>query len=160
LPQPQLFLNAAAFTHQTRTRAAGAIIAPDSSGNGAALANRIVSRYSETAQRGAALTLFWEFIDRMKRLRRIAIFLTAISAFSCFVVANTGLALPQIDASGKRPPCYPLFELPFTDYFFPLPLWMWGSLPLVFLVSTVAALGLWIRLAVKWRSRRALTSAP
>ena len=95
----------------------------------------------------------------MKRLRRIAIVSTILSALTLFFVVNTGLALPPVDANGTRPPCYPVFELPFTNYSFQLPLWMWAYPLYVFLISTLTAIGCWVGVLVRWwRWRRAITS--
>src|SRR5579863_6775908 len=107
----------------------------------------LIRQLQDEPQRRIALIQLWGvglLEERMKRLRRIAIISTTVSALTLFLVANTGLALPPIDARGTRPPCYPLFELPFTDYFFRLPLWMWGFSLWTFLISTLAAIGCWV----------------
>ncbi len=62
--------------------------------------------------------------DRMKRARWIAIVSTMILAFAAFFISNTVLALLPTAPNGIRPPCFPVFEVPFTDHFFRLPLWM------------------------------------
>jgi len=85
----------------------------------------------------------------MKRLRRIAIIATCLSAFSIFVISNTVLAKPAV---GR--PCIVVFYLPFTDKDFQLPMWMWGGGPfLVFAISTLTAIACWIALFLKWRSK-------
>ncbi len=85
----------------------------------------------------------------MKRLRRIAIIATSLSAFSIFVMSNTVLAKPPF---GR--PCIVVFYLPFTDKDFQLPMWMWGGGPfLVFAISTLTAIACWIALFLKWRSK-------
>lgn len=91
----------------------------------------------------------------MKRLRRIAITLTTVSALTLFILGNTALAKP---VGGG--PCVLVFEPPFTDKIFDLPLWMWGVVPFsVLFLSTLAAIGCWIAMFVKWwRSRRAQTA--
>jgi hypothetical protein len=91
----------------------------------------------------------------MKRLRRIAIIATTISALALFFISNTGLALPPMNPNGTRPPCVLLFEVPFTDYSFQLPLWMWGAVPFsAVALSTLAAVITWIMLLFRWRATK------
>jgi|SRR5579864_150562 len=95
----------------------------------------------------------------MKRLRRIAITATCLSAFSLFVAFNTGLALPPYGRYG-RPPCFAVFIVPFTngDLQFQVPKWMYGGVPLlVFLIFAFTAIGYWLAFLMKWRSGRAQT---
>lgn len=92
---------------------------------------------------------------RMKRLRRIAITATCASAFLLFFICNTVLAKP----TGGRP-CVVEFEVPFTEKSLELPLWTWGYPLIVLAIFTVAAIGYWTALFVKWwRSRRAQTAS-
>jgi hypothetical protein len=89
----------------------------------------------------------------MKSLRRIAILSTAISGLALFFLGNTALAKP----TGGRP-CVLVFELPFTEKLFELPLWMWGLVPSsVLALSSLAAIGSWIALLVGWISRQVST---
>jgi hypothetical protein len=84
----------------------------------------------------------------MRRLRRIAIIATCLSAFSIFVISNTFLAKPPF---GR--PCIVVFYLPFTNKDFQLPMWMWGAGPLLVLaISTLTAIGCWMTLFLKRRS--------
>ena len=93
----------------------------------------------------------------MKRLRRTAIISTAISALTLFFLSNTALALPPVGSNGIRPPCVLVFEVPFTDYSFQLPLWMWGLVPFSALaLSTVAAVTSWVMLLFRWRANTRL----
>lgn len=90
----------------------------------------------------------------MKRLRKIAITATCLSAFSLFVAFNTWLALPPYGRYG-RPPCFAVFIVPFTngDLQFQVPKWMYGGPPLlVFLISALTAIGYWSAFLMKWRS--------
>ena len=85
----------------------------------------------------------------MKRLRRIAIATTCLSAFSSFVAFNTWLALPPY---GR--PCVAVLHVPFSEKYFEVSRWMYGAWPLlVFAISTLTAVGCWIALFVKWRSK-------
>ncbi len=86
----------------------------------------------------------------MKHLRRIAITATCLSALLFFFISNTALAKP----TGGLP-CIVVFYVPFTDKDVQLPMWMWGYPLLVFLISTLTAIGCWIAFALKWRARRA-----
>jgi len=89
----------------------------------------------------------------MKRLRRIAIISTTISALALFFLSNTALSLLAVDSNGVRPPCVLVFEVPFTDYSFQLPLWMWGPVPFSALVlSTLATVTSWVMLLFRWRA--------
>lgn len=88
----------------------------------------------------------------MKRTRRIAIISTTISALALLFVSNTALALLPMDSNGLRPPCVPVFELPFTDYSFELPLWMWPIQFYVFAFFTLATITCWIVFLFKWRA--------
>jgi hypothetical protein len=88
----------------------------------------------------------------MKRLRWIAIVSTTITALLLFVGANTGLALPPVAPNGVRPPCFPVFELPLTDYSFELPLWMWAVFPFVFVLSVLVAATSWVMVLFRWRA--------
>lgn len=91
----------------------------------------------------------------MKRTRRIAIISTTMSALALFFISNTVLALPPVAPNGIRTPCYPLLEVPFTDYSLQLPLWMWGGIPFsVFVLSALAAITCWIVALSKWRAER------
>jgi hypothetical protein len=82
---------------------------------------------------------------------RVAIATTCPSALLLFILSNTALAL----TTGHY--CVALFEVPFTDRSYRLPGWMWGIYPmLVWAISSVTAIGLWITLGIKRvRSRRA-----
>jgi hypothetical protein len=63
------------------------------------------------------------------------------------------LALQVMDSNGVRPPCVPVFEVPFTDYSLQLPLWMWGVVPFSTLVlSTLVAVTSWVMLFFRWRA--------
>jgi hypothetical protein len=89
----------------------------------------------------------------MKRIRRIATISTAITILALFFISNTALALPAMDSNGVRPPCYPIFDVPFTAYSFRLPLWMWGLVPLsVLAFSALIAVTSWVILLVRWRA--------
>ena len=95
----------------------------------------------------------------MKRLRKIAITATCLSAFSLFVAFNTGLALPPYGRYG-RPPCFAVFIVPFTngDLQFQVPKWMYGGAPLlIFLISALTAIGYWLAFLMNWRLVRAQT---
>jgi hypothetical protein len=75
---------------------------------------------------------------------RLAIAATCVSALMLFIYSNTVLAL----TTGHY--CVVLFELPFTDKSYQLPNWMWGLYPiLVWAISSVGALGLWMALGIK-----------
>jgi hypothetical protein len=90
---------------------------------------------------------------RMKRLRWIAIISTTICALELFFLSNTALALLPVGPNGIRPPCVLVFEFPFTDYSFQLPLWMWGLVPFSALVlSALAAITSWVMLLFRWRA--------
>lgn len=89
----------------------------------------------------------------MKRIRRIAIISTTISALALLFASNTALALLPMDSNGLRPPCVPVFEVPFTDYSFELPLWMWPIQFYVFALFTLAAITCWIVFLFKWRAK-------
>jgi hypothetical protein len=83
----------------------------------------------------------------MKRLRQTAIISTITSILIVFVLANTVLAKPIFG------PCVLLFEVPFTNKSFELPLWMWGLVPLSTLaLFTLAALTSWVILFFWWRA--------
>jgi hypothetical protein len=85
----------------------------------------------------------------MKRLRQTAIISTTVSVLALFLLANTVLAKPPW---GR--PCVVLFEVPFTERSFELPLWMWGLVPFSVLgLSTLAALTSWVVLLFKWRAK-------
>jgi len=91
--------------------------------------------------------------DTMRRLRRIATISTAISALALLFLSNSVLVLPALDPNGIRPPCFPVFEVPFTNFSFQLPLWMWGLVPFSALaLSTLAAVTCWIMLFIRWRA--------
>jgi len=91
---------------------------------------------------------------QMRRIRRIAIISTTTSALALLFISNTALALFPVAPNGIRPPCVPVFEVPFTDYSFQLPLWMWGLVPFsVLVLSTLAAITCWIVLLFKWRAK-------
>jgi hypothetical protein len=89
----------------------------------------------------------------MKRIRWVAIFSTTISALGLFFVLNSGLALQARGPNGESPLCVPVFDLPFTNHSFPLPLWMWPFQLDVFAVSTLAAITCWIVVLLKWRAK-------
>ncbi len=89
----------------------------------------------------------------MRGIRRIAVISTTISALALLFISNTGLALLPVDSNGVRPPCVPLLEVPFTDYSFELPLWMWTIQFYVFALSTLAAITCWIVVLFKWRAK-------
>ena len=88
----------------------------------------------------------------MKRLRRIAIISTMISALALVFLSNTALALQPMDSNGIRPPCVPVFEVPFTDYFFQLPLWMWPVHFYALILSTLAAVTSWVMVLFRCRA--------
>jgi len=88
----------------------------------------------------------------MKRLRQTAIISTITAILIVFVIANTVLAKPIFG------PCALLFEVPFTNKSFELPLWMWrwmwGWVPLCTLaLFTFAALTSWAILLFRWRPK-------
>lgn len=89
----------------------------------------------------------------MKRIRRIAIISTTISALALFIILNTALALPAVGPNGVRRPCVPVFDVPFTDFSFELPSWMWPIQFLVFALSTLAAITCWVVVVFKWRGK-------
>ena len=89
----------------------------------------------------------------MKRLLRMAIISTTISALSLFFISNTALALLPRDWNGIRPPFVPVFDVPFTDYSFQLPLCMWGLVPFSASgLSALAAVTSWVMLLFRWRA--------
>ena len=95
---------------------------------------------------------------RMKRLRWLAITSTTISALALFFISSTALAIRPLEPDGIRPACVLLFELPFTDYSFQLPFWMWGLVPLSALVlSALAAVTSWAMLLFRWRAMTRLS---
>ena len=89
-----------------------------------------------------------------RNMLRVAIATTCLSALLLFILSNTALAL----TTGHY--CVVFFEVPFTDKSYRLPGWMWGVYPmLVWAISSVTAIGLWITLGIKHvRSRRAAKS--
>jgi len=94
----------------------------------------------------------------MKRLRWFAITSTTISALALFFISNTALAIRPLEPDGIRPAGVLLFELPFTDYSFQLPFWMWGLVPLSALVlSALAAVTSWAMLLFRWRAMTRLS---
>jgi hypothetical protein len=82
---------------------------------------------------------------------RFAIGVTCVSALMLFILSNTALAL----TTGHY--CIVLFEVPLTNKSYQLPDWMWGAYPmLVWTISAVTAVALWIVLGIKrLRVRRA-----
>ena len=87
----------------------------------------------------------------MKPMRRVAIISTTICVLALFFILNTWLVLPAVAPNGKRPPCFPVLDVPFTNYSFRLPLWMWAIQFWVFALSTLVAITCWIVLLFKWR---------
>lgn len=70
----------------------------------------------------------------MKHLRWIGITANCFSAFSFFVLSNTVLVLPP-----NRSQCVTVFEVPFTEKSFELPLWMWRGPLWLLVISTFTA---------------------
>lgn len=90
----------------------------------------------------------------MRPMRRVAIISTTTSALALLFISNTGLALLPLDSNGVRPPCVPVFDVPFTNYSFELPPWMWPIQFYVFALSTFAAIICWAVVLFKWAKMR------
>jgi hypothetical protein len=90
----------------------------------------------------------------MNRLHRSAIVSTAISMLMLLLLFDTLLVLPVLGSKGIRPPCYPVLLVPFTDYSFRLPLWMYGRIPFsIWALSTLAAVTTWVMVLFRWRAK-------
>lgn len=89
----------------------------------------------------------------MKRIGRVAIISTTLSVLALLFISNTALALRPVAPNGVRPPCIPVLDVPFTNYSFELPLWMWSFQFYVFALSTVAAMICWTVMLFKWAAR-------
>lgn len=90
----------------------------------------------------------------MRPMRRIAIISTTTSALALLFISNTGLALRPVDSNGVRPPCVPVFDVPFTNYFLELPFWMWPIQFYAFALSALAAIIYWTVVLFKWAKMR------
>jgi hypothetical protein len=88
----------------------------------------------------------------MKKLPNIAIFMTCLLATLMFATSNIGLAL----TTGHY--CIVLWQVPFTDFVIArLPYWTWTATMLLWAVSILTILTLWIVVAVNtWTARKAL----
>ena len=86
----------------------------------------------------------------MKRLRRIAITVSCLAAVSFFIACNTWLASPP-----HVQPFVPVFIVPFTHHkkSLELPPWMWVYPLFMSIIFTFAAIGCWIALFVRRRSK-------
>jgi hypothetical protein len=120
-----------------------------------------------TTTRGILITLFSVFVNcvlyvgialllrsciRWGRFR-IGIVATCVSLVTLFVWWNTALVLTADNY------CAVLFTVPYAHKSFVLPGWMWGPVPLlVWAISTLAAVVLWMTLLVR-RLRLRRTSA-
>jgi hypothetical protein len=110
---------------------------------------RTLERERQLTVLGDTLFEGWQ----MKRMRRVAIISTTFSMFDLFFILNTWLVLPAVAPNGTRPPCFPVLDVPFTNYSFRLPLWMWAIQFWVFALSTLAAITLWIVALFQWRAK-------
>jgi hypothetical protein len=87
---------------------------------------------------------------RMPYLFRACVAASCVSVAALFVFSNTVLSLP----AGPPHRCIVLFDLPFTDKRFVLPMWMSQLSMDLAAISTLMAVLLWVMLLIKrWRIR-------